>query len=257
MEESAFGFPAGSSDPTGMTRGGYIILDSGSSTMTFVMPTQKMAMEVDLSSFGALAQIIKRDVADASSLVQDLGPGEQILGHPTRHVRTVRAYTMRISSPFDSSTSRVETETDEWRATDLAIGDALAPLLSRSAFNGTLPSASGAPGGSSPSTDTIPKGFTLREAVKSRTTASNGRVTATAIRMEVRDLQRAEINDDTFAVPADYRIMNPLKVRKPFTKDQREKFMRNCQESGSKEECERRLKFMDPGAAADTGKAAR
>ena len=42
------GFPAGSSYSTGMTRGGYIILDSGSSTMTFVMPTQKMAMEVSL-----------------------------------------------------------------------------------------------------------------------------------------------------------------------------------------------------------------
>ena len=76
--------------------------------------------------------------------------------------------------------------------------------------------------------------------------------------MEVRDLQRAEINDDTFAVPAGLPDHESAEVRKPFTKDQREKFMRNCQESGSKEACERRLKFMDPGAAAaDTGKAAR
>ena len=245
-----------SADPTGMMKGSYMIFDSDSGTMTFVIPAQKMAMQVDLSSFAALSGMIKREITAASSLRQDLGPGDQILGHPTRHVRTVRAYTLHVASPFDSSTTTNESESDEWRATDLALGDPFALIESRFSTGAVSPLGGGASGGFLESRDTIPKGFTLRETLKSRTTASNGIVTTTVTSMEVHDLQRANIVDDSLAVPPGYRTMNPMKSRKPFTKEQRETFMRNCQKNGSKEECEQRLKWMDPGAAADTGKAA-
>jgi hypothetical protein len=246
--------PAGAPDPTGMLKGGYMIFDSDSGTMTVVIPSQKTAMEVDLASLGALGGMIKWDVTDASSLTQDLGPGEQILGHPTRHVRSVRAYALRMSTPLDTSTSRIESETDAWRATDLAIGDPFELMGSRLAAAGQGLGLAGLPG--LVSKDTIPKGVTLRAIVKSKTTDSKGRSTTTVMSTEVRDLQRAKIETEALAVPAEYRTINPMKTRKPFTKEQRETFMRNCQQKSSKAECEQRLKWMDPGAAADTGKAA-
>ena len=241
-------------DLTGAMAGSFILLDGDSGAMTWVVPTMRMSASFDPMRIGDVAQTMNKRMWDVSSVTQDLGPGEPILGFGTRHIRLVRAYRLGPSDARDPSTIRVELESEEWRAPDLAIANVLDAWSSN-----LLLSAASAAGASMrherapwPEPDSIAKGFTLRSITSQTIRTGRDHTSKLTAQMEVRDLERAMLDDSLLQVPPGYRTMEAPSQRS-LTKADRDRLLDLCRRTGAgKSECARRLEPFDFDSTSDS-----
>src|SRR5665213_2577379 len=96
--------------------GMYQVFDGVDSTMTMVMPSQHMVTVMGLSMMQLPALSAKPAIAThlTRSDLEDLGAGERISGHATRHVRMTTAGTMDMTIMGQTCTQRLESVSDMW-----------------------------------------------------------------------------------------------------------------------------------------------
>jgi len=189
----------------GAIEGAYQIFNMADSSMTMVMPAQKMASVTALNS--ALLKQVDVPKAGATHYtrndVADLGAGPKILGHATRHFRVSTAGTMEWTGSGQSCSQKIDSETDYWIAPDLqlgAAGDELGPM-------GAMMSSAG---GSSSAR--IPKGATLRSIARVQRPDGAGGMRTIATTMEIIDLKHEPVSEASFAIPAGFHIMDMTKA---------------------------------------------
>lgn len=104
--------------------GMYQVFDGVDSTLTMVMPSQHMATVMGLSMMQLPALSAKPGIAWhlTRSDLEDLGAGERISGHATRHVRVTTAGTMDMTIMGQTCTKRLESVSDMWIAPDVDFG---------------------------------------------------------------------------------------------------------------------------------------
>ncbi len=111
-----------SSSPA-LARGMYSIFDSDAHTVTNVLPSSRWASITDMAALAGVAGIVKFEVVGEPTLdVQDLGPGDPILGYATRHYRYRTDYSMKYTIGDSTCTRRLVRSTEAWVAPDLVMG---------------------------------------------------------------------------------------------------------------------------------------
>jgi hypothetical protein len=191
---------------TNDAEGSYSIVNDADTTMTSVMPTQHMAIVVSLGGmFGAGAAMrptMKSHVT--TTPMEDLGPGDKILGHATRHFRYSTAGTMDITIMGHACSQRVDGTTELWVAPDVD----LLPATSAAAKHFGM-SAVDALGEQLQSGTKLPiKGATLRTISTNRNMDSTGHTTTVTSTMEFVELQHGPLDAALFTAPSDYKVMD-------------------------------------------------
>jgi len=195
---------SGLADANG-AEGMYNILNDADTTMTMVMPAQRMATVTSLAGLpdiGKMRLTMKEHVTSRN--VADLGAGETILGHPTHRYRITTAGTVDITIMGQSCTQRLDGTSDVWIAPDV---DLAAPMLAAlKHFNGA--------GGvllddQSESTLKMPfKGAALRTISRKTRVDESGKTLTVTTTTEYVELEHRQLDASLFAVPSDYHTMD-------------------------------------------------
>jgi hypothetical protein len=194
------------SDAEGM----YTIIVQADSTMTQVIPSQRMAMVTSSSIVtGALGPVTPRFASHATRRsVEDLGAGERILGHATHRYRVTGTSSVDITFGGQTCTQRTDTESEIWIAPDVDLQSAISASQK---FFGDQFGASAVE-----STDTtgqrLPKGAPLRTLTKSTSRSAAGVATTTTMKSEIVELSNGPIDPSLFVVPSDYKTMDTRAV---------------------------------------------
>jgi hypothetical protein len=191
-----------SGSATGTVEGPYEIVNRADTTMTMVMPLTHMAMVMGRNSFPRpSSSLVPRFVRHlAKNEFEDLGAGEKILGHATRHVRVTTIGTIETTMMGQTCTQPLDEVTETWVAPDV-----------------DLPPADANPYGSIMGLDSIavqwadknmPKGAALRTIRRSVVPDSTGKPNTVTSTSEVVDLTFGPLDASIFAVPADFDTMD-------------------------------------------------
>jgi hypothetical protein len=184
----------------------YMIVDSAAGTMTNVMPAQSMAMITDMSLVkNPAAAPYTMDLAGEPKVtVVDLGPGEPILGHATRHYKQTTSYVMNITIGGETCTKPTEEVSEVWATPDNVMpvdilnssrglsGGAISPLLRK------LDSLK----------KTKIKGGTLRMLSTMTSTSATGEPTTAHVDFRVTEIKLGSIDPMDFEVPDGFRTMD-------------------------------------------------
>ncbi len=127
-----------------MRKGSYMLVDAGTKQLMFVLPDDKRIISMDSaggSPMAAMQGMMQMTVTDTLSRVEELGPGETVMGFSTRKYRVQRAYTMRMTMmgrPIDIRNESVATlhVSNDIGARDPGF-DAFARSFARRAMPGT------------------------------------------------------------------------------------------------------------------------
>jgi len=199
----------------GIVEGMTQILDDRDSSMTTVMPAQHMAMVMHLSDLlgsapgmrAAMTPKIEPHVT--SSNVEDLGPGERILGHATHRYRITTTGTMDVTIMGRTCTKRTDAVEEMWMAPDVDLMPAMQTMMKHyGTSTGVAAPDLQQLGASGPHL----KGTALRAV--SRTTAADatGKAVPVTTTTEYVEMSQAPIAASVFVVPADYQIMDTRKL---------------------------------------------
>lgn len=192
--------------------GAYQIFNRADTTMTTVMPSQHMAMVMGLNSLRAiLAPRMVRHLT--KNEFEDLGAGEKILGHATRHVRVTTVGTIELTMTGQTCKQPLDEVTEAWIAPDVDLqaldagpftppGD---PWVTLALGNIVVDSIAGQLGLAN---KTMPKGAALRTIWRSVEPDSTGRSITLRSTSEVVDLTFGPLDASIFAVPADFQTMD-------------------------------------------------
>jgi hypothetical protein len=186
--------------------GTYSIIDRGDSTMTMVMPKQRMAMVTNLRAmFPAGAQTLRMGATHIkTSRTEALGAGEPIDGFETQHMRVTSSGTndfsvgdQMCSKPFNTVMEMWVAPALDLKGAALALQDALGSAgLPR--MTDARPDDSAAPGAG---------GAPLRMLMRATERDAKGHELTVTTTMEITELRQEAIDDAEFAVPAGYRRM--------------------------------------------------
>ena len=193
--------------------GTYLLTRDGGKTIYLVNPEEKTYAEWDLQAMlgmagaltgGAMGSLLKMDFSEPQ--VQQLADedGGTVAGHPTRHTKFRTSYTVTVKVMGMGNTSDVVTEQDLW-TTDQLQDVGLGVWLRASPRSGN---------------EQLDKliatemkkvqGFPLKSVTVSTTKGKKGKETVTRTSMEVTALERADIADASFALPAGYEEIELL-----------------------------------------------
>jgi hypothetical protein len=109
----------------------YIVIDSVAGTMTTVIPAQSIAMVMS-SSILSDSTMTPYTMAFAGAPkfdVVDLGPGEPILGHATRHYRQTVAYVQKTTFGADVCSNSVNEVAELWTTTEIDAPDMMMAMM--------------------------------------------------------------------------------------------------------------------------------
>lgn len=198
---------------TNDAEGSYSIVNDMDTTLTSVMPTQHTAIVMSLggmfSAGAAMRPTMKSHVT--TSAMEDLGSGEKILGHATRHFRYSTAGTIDITIMGQSCSQRVDGTTEVWVAPDVD----LLPAMSAAAKHFGGMSGVDALGEQLESGPKLPiKGATLRTISINRNLDSAGHTTTVTSTMEFVELQHGPLDAALFTTPSDYKVMDMREMMK-------------------------------------------
>jgi hypothetical protein len=185
--------------------GMYMIMNDADSSYSMVMPSQRMATIMPSPSL-MLPDRAKPsvDVNSTTRSIEDLGPGEKILGHATHRyrVQTTGSVTMRLGDG-EECTRATDGETEMWIAPDLDIRPAMASMLSH--YGGLAPDVTAS--GSS----ALPKGLALRSKTRHQAVLPTGESRVIETTVEYVELSNAPLDASVFSIPADYHVMDMRK----------------------------------------------
>jgi hypothetical protein len=193
------------------TAGFYVLMNGATGRMTNVMPAQRIAMTSSglAGLFGPGGMIQVEIVGEPLFTVEDLGVGEPVLGHPTRHYRATQRAVFLLTVAGVSCRRTMSSVTDEWSATDLAVPAAIRQSMLRP-FG---PAESTSPFGAAAAKlqaihDERVKGIVLRaESSVDRPNSASGPRTVKS-RIEVTELAKVQMDSSSFAIPAGYTVMD-------------------------------------------------
>ena len=189
--------------------GTYTLMDSGDSTMTLIMPSQKMASVMAMPpTLGAAVTMQMNRHNDKKSTIEDLGPGEHLLGHATERYHVTTAGSVEITSAGQTCTRSISGTSDLWIAPDVdfhATVTAMRQHLAPGAVEGLL-SETGEPG------ITMPKGAALRSINRTTQTDATGTTHTLTMTMDIVELTHGPVSDALFAIPDGYKTMDMRKL---------------------------------------------
>jgi len=206
---------SGERGPIGDAEGMYMVMRGADTTLLMVMPQQRLASITGLGGMLAPMQASMKEAArpaDTHSItrtVDDLGAGERILGHATRHFRVTSKGT--VSYADLKCSRRIDAETEFWIAPDVDIDTPMAE-----AFKSAVPGLSldDDPSDQS-STGDLPKGAEMRSIRRAWATDAQGRSHVITTTSEIVELRHGALADSLFEAPKDFRVMDT----RPFMKD--------------------------------------
>jgi hypothetical protein len=197
----------------------YTVFDVVDSTITTVMPAQRMAtiMSLNFLDFGKVARVSVGEQRLTRSDLEDLGDGGRILGHATRRYRLTTAGTVDLTMGGRTCTARLDGTSEMWIASDVDLGPASNAAMTRL---GISPNVGTGMGFGSATTSqnrgvapaSMPKGTALRTTMKQTSRDANGRdVTVTHI-MEIVELAQSALDPSLFRAPSDMQTMDMRKM---------------------------------------------
>ncbi|MDB4875333.1 MAG: hypothetical protein JWM41_1779 [Gemmatimonadetes bacterium] len=202
---------SGNSGEARGAEGLYTIMNDADSTMTTVMPSQRLASITNPSAmFGTIRPAmpsVKRHVA--TSGIEDVGDGGFILGHATHHYRVTTTGAIEVTLDGQACTRDVGGVSDTWIAPDVDLDPAMKLTLGH--FSAVLGSEAIAQSISDAATG-LPKGLALRTISKHTEADAHGVPRTVTTTTEYVELSRAPIDVAVFRVPADYKVMDMRKL---------------------------------------------
>jgi hypothetical protein len=199
-------------------KGTYFIVKGGGKEMFLVDPSKKQYVAWDIANLlggmskmmGAVGGMVKMQMTDVHIDAHDLGPGENIQGYPTHHVRMTQNYTMNVSVFGRSHKTVNQSTTDYYFAPSLHIAN---PFVSNSQqmamisqmdmfnnpdFKNQLMAANAK----------IPKGgVPLKTVTTVVATDDKGKAETTVTTMAMVNLHASNIPASVFAIPSDYKMV--------------------------------------------------
>lgn len=197
------------------TSGGYMLVRGADRQFVIVNVKDRQAMLLGAdglgAGLGALTNnaLVKMTMRDPRFSFEELGPGERILGMPTRRVRVHDASTMemRVLGRTNRSTSSTVTET--WIAARPAGLDAAAVQGWSRAFGAGLRRTNAELAAQMADYERkYGDGIALRSVGVTESTDDKGRARTDTVRMEVTDLTRGRLDPALFDVPAGYETVD-------------------------------------------------
>jgi hypothetical protein len=182
--------------------GMYVIVDMADSTMTTVMPAQRMATIVGLDRLGERRASLNLSTAGhlTRSDLEDLGDGGRILGHATRHYRLTTEGTTAMTVAGQTCSQRVNYVMEMWIAPDVDFGP-ISGAMSQHIGDGTGP-ADHYSMRTGVSRALLPKGTSLRTIIRQPGPRTAGRDITVTTTVETVEIVRAQVDVSTFSVPA-------------------------------------------------------
>jgi hypothetical protein len=195
--------PTSGAAPAAGAEGVVVIFRGDDSTMITITPSQRTAMIMAQSMVTSFAPSFTENLTGHT--VEDLGPGEPILGHATRHYRVTTTGTFEISMMGEKCSAPLNATSEHWIAPDVDLG-LTDTLGSGSPFgSGVNPigkmKRTGVP-------STMPKGGVLRSIAKSQRKGPDGSQLTVTSTTQVTELVQGPLDSSVFAPPADYRVMD-------------------------------------------------
>jgi hypothetical protein len=193
--------------------GVYLLIDGAAGTITNVMPAQKTAMTMDIPGVGGgVTGLVKASIkGDPTIDVEELGPGENILGLPTRRYHSRTAYTLVMTFGDQSCEKTIVTDGEQWMTPGTTpLAAAMKTLQSLS--GGQV--ASAAMRALADATRAKMPGFALRSIATSTTTSASGESTSVKVSSDVTSFGAAEIDPARLATPAGFNVMDTRAMMK-------------------------------------------
>jgi len=114
-----------------LNKTGTVMLMQGASRKMFTLdPAKKEYWEIDLTKMQSQLSAMLKSMpglemkfSDLKSDVKDLGDGDAVLGHPTRHYRMTTTMTMNALMLTDTMSVSMESSSETWFAKDLPTED--------------------------------------------------------------------------------------------------------------------------------------
>jgi hypothetical protein len=180
------------------------IFDTIAGTVTTIMPVQRMVMIAPRPKVTGMQPYTMELEGTPSVETVDLGAGETILGHATRHSRQSIAYTMKITVGGESCSKPTKEESEVWTTTEVQLPDLTAAIQR---FTGATLPISQMKQLDSLRNKTV-QGMMLRRIGTTKTTGPAGDTLLVVAKMELAALNPDSVNPQDFEIPADYRVMD-------------------------------------------------
>lgn len=210
-----------------MIEGAYQVLNAADTTVTMIMPQQHSAMIMSIGSALSKMGPTKYESHVTQSHVEDLGVGERILGHPTRHVRVTSAGTLDITIGGESCTASLNSTSEMWIAPDVDLRE-MFESYSR-VYRSIIDQE---PEVSADASSTLPHGTALRTITRKPGVTADGRPTTVTTTMEFVELTHGPIDPVQFAPPPGMQVMDMRAMMKDIPADALDAAMAKAKQSG-------------------------
>jgi hypothetical protein len=185
-----------------------VIVDSLAGTMTNIMPAQLIAtimptamMRQGQATLPTYSMVM---APNPSISVTDMGAGEPILGHATRHIRQLLSYSLKITVGDESCVKPLHEVADVWTTTEVTLPNITGAIQQ---FTGAKPPNGFADKLDSLQTKTL-KGTALRRISTVTTTSPSGDTLRVTTTIEIAALKSDAVDPADFDVPAGYNVMD-------------------------------------------------
>jgi hypothetical protein len=195
-----------------MAQGGsYLLVRGAEQQVVLVSPRDRQAMVLSAealgSGIGAMTNnaLIRVTMRDPRFAFEELGPGERLLGMPTRRVRIISGATTEARVFGRTSRTTDTTVTEVWIAPRPAGVDAAALRGWARSFGGGVRRTNAALAAQMAGYEQrYGDGLALRSVAVTRTADEKGRARVDTVRMEVTELSRDRVDPALFQMPAGY-----------------------------------------------------
>ena len=199
--------------------GAYVLLRGADQQMVVVNPRDRQAIVLSADALGAGLgsltnnALVKVTVREPRFAFEELGPGERILGQPTRRVRIQSGSTLEMRVLGRTSRSSESTVVDAWVAPRPAgLDPAALRGWSRSLGGGVRRTNAELASQMTDYDRRYGDGLALRSIVVMQQTDDKGHVTVDTVRTEITEMSRGRVDPALFAVPTDYQTVDMAQV---------------------------------------------
>ena len=197
-------------------KGTYFVVKNGGAEMFLVNPAEKSYVKWDMANMmagmakmmGAMGGLVKMQMSDVKVDAHDMGAGETVQGHPTKHFRMTQNYTMSVSMFGRSSKTKSETTTDFYFAPKLKIANPFVSNSHQMAQMGDMFNNPDYKTQLNAAMARMPKnGVPLKTVTTVVSTDDKGKQETTVSTMEMVNFKASNIPASEFAIPKDYTLV--------------------------------------------------
>lgn len=204
----------------GSAEGMSYVVDDRDSSLTMFMPDQHTAMVTDMGAVLGSASAMRSGMTPkftqhlTTNRMDDLGPGERILGHATHRYRLTTAGTMDVTIQGETCTKPVDAVSEMWMADDVDLMPVMQAMTKHFSAVGEVANMTQA---ASDAAKALPPGFptkgtALRTVSRSTARGADGKTVPVTSTTEYVEMSQAPIPNSIFAVPSDYKVMDARKM---------------------------------------------